>query len=60
MTKSVVEVVTFKLAQNVSSDAFIESAKAVNQLLDNTEGFVRRLLELDTDPSTNRCLLARR
>ena len=46
MTKSVVEVVTFKLAQNVSSDAFIESAKAANQLLDNTDGFVRRHLSV--------------
>lgn len=46
MTNSVIEVVTFKLAQNVSPDAFIESAKAVNQMLDNTEGFVRRHLSV--------------
>ena len=49
MTKSVVEVVTFKLAQNVSADAFIESAKAVNQFLDTTDGFVRRHLSVADD-----------
>ena len=49
MTKSVVEVVTFKLAQNVSSDEFLESAKAVNSLLDQTEGFVRRHLSVADD-----------
>ena len=46
MTKSVIEVVTFKLAQNVSADEFLESAKAVNNLLDQTEGFVRRHLSV--------------
>jgi len=49
MTKSVVEVVTFKLAEHVSQDHFLQTAQAVNALLDKTEGFVRRHLSVADD-----------
>lgn len=49
MTKSIVEVVTFKLADNVSEDQFLETARAVNSMLDKTEGFVRRHLSVAED-----------
>ncbi|MEP1209638.1 MAG: hypothetical protein ABJM29_01155 [Rhizobiaceae bacterium] len=46
MTNSVIEVVTFKLAENVSETQFLDSARAVNAFLDASEGFVRRHLSV--------------
>ncbi len=49
MLKSVVEVVTFKLVENVSEGQFLESAHAVNSFLDKSDGFVRRHLSVAED-----------
>ena len=46
MTNSVIEVVTLKLAENVSKDQFLETTRAVNAFLDDSEGFVRRHLSV--------------
>lgn len=49
MTETVIETVTFKLADAVSADRFLEYAQPTNEFLKSAPGFVRRSLSVGDD-----------
>lgn len=49
MTKHIIETVTFKLAENVSHAAFLDTLPAVNTFIQSLDGFISRRLSQAED-----------